>query len=60
MEHALYECEICGSWHPWKWDGDCRDDANRYGDPEEYAARNGVAVHEIELFSMNDRVEADE
>lgn len=25
-----YECGICGCWHPLDWDGDCRDDANRF------------------------------
>jgi hypothetical protein len=27
--HALYECGICSCYHPWNWDADCRDDANR-------------------------------
>lgn len=26
----FYDCGICGHWHPANWDGDCRDDANRY------------------------------
>lgn len=28
---VFYECGICGHYHPAKFDGDCRDDANRYG-----------------------------
>lgn len=27
---TYYECGCCGSYHPTSWDGDCRDDANRY------------------------------
>ena len=40
--------------------GDCRDDNNRYGAPEEYAARLGVTEWDIEVRSMEDRVEADD
>ena len=25
-----YECGICGHLHPWSFNGDCRDDANRF------------------------------
>lgn len=25
-----YECGCCSCYHPATWDGDCRDDANRY------------------------------
>lgn len=45
----FYECGICDCYHPWEWDGDCRDDANR--------------LHEIpddaDLRSMEDRLRAD-
>lgn len=27
---TYYDCGICGEWHPADWDGDCRDDANRF------------------------------
>jgi hypothetical protein len=27
---AYYDCGICGHNHPLGWDGDCRDDANRF------------------------------
>lgn len=46
----FYECGICGAYHPWEWDGDCRDDANRLQEVPDYA----------EVRSMEDRVEADE
>jgi hypothetical protein len=26
----FYDCGICGCYHPVNWDGDCRDDANRF------------------------------
>ena len=26
----FYECGCCGHLHPVEWNGDCRDDANRY------------------------------
>lgn len=29
-----YECGICGCYHPADWDGDCRDDSNRFPDAE--------------------------
>lgn len=60
MEHVLYECGICSCYHPWDWDGDCRDDYNRWGSPEEYARAKGVSADEVEVRSMDDRVAADE
>ena len=57
--HVLYECEICDCFHPWTFDGDCRDDANRYGAPDDYATRHGVDELQIEVRSMEDRVTAD-
>lgn len=26
----LYQCGICDHWHRAAWDGDCRDDAERF------------------------------
>lgn len=26
----FYDCGICGHFHPVNWDGDCRDDVNRF------------------------------
>ena len=59
MEHAIYECGICSCFHPWNWNGDCRNDANRYGSPEDYMERFHVSEKDIEVFSMDERVEAD-
>jgi hypothetical protein len=56
---VLYECGICESLHPWDWDGDCREDRNRYGTAEEYCERHGNAVLEIEVRSWEDRQAAD-
>ncbi|HEY6766622.1 MAG TPA: hypothetical protein VI386_17825 [Candidatus Sulfotelmatobacter sp.] len=30
----FYECGICGHCHPILWDGDCRDDNNRFTNQE--------------------------
>jgi hypothetical protein len=38
---VYYECGICGSFHPWNWDGDCRDDANRFS-IEQLNKKHGV------------------
>lgn len=45
----FYECGCCGAYHPWDWDGDCRDDANRLADVPDYAI----------VRSAEDRAEAD-
>lgn len=36
----FYDCGICGHYHPVNWDGDCRDDANRFN-PDQLDARFG-------------------
>ena len=56
---VIYECGICGSFHPWDFDGDCRDDANRFAGVEDYAAKTGIPENEIEVRCMCDRIEAD-
>ena len=58
--HKIYECGICSCFHPWGWDGDCRDDINRYANPFEYAVRNGITEDRIIEFSMEERLTADE
>ena len=57
--HVLYECGICSGYHPWSWNGDCRDDANRFGGIDEYAERHSVPEIDIEVRTMDERVEAD-
>lgn len=56
---VLYECGICDHLHPWSWDGDCRDDANRYGTAEEFAERHSVPVDTILVLDMCARFAAD-
>ncbi len=53
---VYYECGICDHFHPWHWDGDCRDDANRltYDQLDERHGQDGY-----ELRSMDERVTAD-
>ena len=57
---VLYECGICDCLHPWNFTGDCRDDANRYADAEDYAERNHLSVFAITVFSWEDRLYHDE
>lgn len=62
MGVKLYECGICSSLHPWAWQGDCREDANRYADEVDYAERNGLTRAEcfaIEVMIWAERLEAD-
>ena len=59
-KHVLYECDICTCYHPWDFGGDCREDANRYGAPEEYAEQHKVKPSDVDVRSMDDRVAADE
>ena len=60
VDLIIYECGICDCYHPWNWDGDCRDDSNRYSDPDEYAERNNLNIYAMEIRSMDGRVAADE
>lgn len=41
-----YECGICGSLHPIAWNGDCRDDANRF-EPQQLDENHGPMGWEI-------------
>lgn len=59
-QQIIYECEICSAYHPWDWQGDCRDDTNRFASPEEYAESLGLQSTQIDIRSMDDRVAADE
>ena len=47
---VLVECGCCDCLHPIAFNGDCRDDANRYGTAEEYAQRNRVSIWDIEVM----------
>lgn len=51
-----YDCEICGGIHPWEFNGDCRDDANRFT-AEALDTKHGQ--HDYELLPMDERVAAD-
>jgi 23S rRNA pseudouridine2605 synthase len=48
----IYKCS-CGKYHPWSFDGDCRDDANRYSSPEEYADENDLDPDDIEVRAID-------
>lgn len=55
----LYECGICDHVHRWEFDGDCREDAERYAGYEDYAERNNVSEDDIEVLTWEERLEAD-
>ena len=40
MKPRYYECGCCGCFHAVDWDGDCRDDHNRFN-PEDLNAMFG-------------------
>lgn len=60
-KHIIYECGICSCYHPWDFNGDCRNDPNRYNSPEEYAEKHGLKgeLIDLEVRDMDDRIEAD-
>jgi hypothetical protein len=57
---VLYECGICDCLHPWNFNGDCRDDNNRFADANEYAKKIGRPEIDIRVRSMDERISADE
>jgi len=56
-EHVLYECGICGSLHRWAFDGDCRNDRERFDGPIEYCDKLKVDVplNQIEIKTWEER-----
>lgn len=54
----VYECGICGEYHPWHWKGDCRDDANRI-QIDDYAEFLQCDEAMIQIYSMDERLGAD-
>ncbi len=53
----IYECGICGEYHPWEFNGDCRDDANRIH-PDHIEAMEYLEEN-LEIRTMDERVAAD-
>lgn len=56
----VVECGCCGCWHRQEYDGDCRNDAERFGSPEDAATRLGKRVVEVELDRDEDGFETGE
>ena len=54
--HQVFDCPICGCFHPVGWNDDCRDDANRYDDLSEYARVNHVSVNKVEIIDADEPV----
>lgn len=49
MKPRYYHCGICECYHPAQWDGDCRDDNNRFA-LDELDAKHGP--HDWEEVDM--------
>lgn len=56
--HIIYECGICGGLHKWDWNGDCREDTNRYAAAEDYMEREHVTEWDLCIRSWEERCEA--
>jgi hypothetical protein len=56
LPHVLYECGICDSLHPWAWNGDCREDANRYAGVGDYAEKHKIDMFAVTVVSWEERI----
>ncbi|WP_200338661.1 hypothetical protein [Rhodovibrio sodomensis] len=55
---TYYECGICEAFHPADWNGDCRDDNNRFW-PDQLDARHGAhGWEEIDMPGTEDAAQA--
>ena len=52
--HKLIECGCCGCYHSSDWDGDCRDNDNRFADEEDYVQRTGTSPKDIRMIWLDD------
>ena len=50
--YQIYECGICGSYHAASWEGDCRENENRFADPEDFAKRRSLHLSAVEIVDM--------
>jgi len=50
---SYYRCGICECFHPIAWNGDCRDDANRFS-ADELDAKYGLKWNEVEMPTWKD------
>ena len=54
MKPTYYECGICSQLHPATWDGDCRDDTNRFN-VEDLDALHGMSGwEEIDMCDVDE------
>jgi hypothetical protein len=53
-KHYLADCGCCGGVHPYEFMGDCRDNANRYANDQDYADRNSVPVSDIVMIYLSE------
>lgn len=45
-----YRCGICECFHPLEWNGDCRDDENRFTPDELNDKHGGFGWEEVEML----------
>lgn len=45
----FYRCGCCGCFHPVNWDGDCRDDANRFA-PDQLDEKYDGDWEEVDMY----------
>lgn len=58
MEAVYYQCGICGCLHPWEWNGDCRENANRFT-LDQLEDMYGDDYWHLDIRSMEERIIAD-
>jgi len=44
----IFECGCCGAWHRDSFWGDCRNDTERFIDPEDFGTRSGETWVEVD------------
>ena len=48
-KHKLYECGICDCMHQVGFEGDCREDDERFANEFDYAERTGIDSDDVEI-----------
>lgn len=49
MARRYYRCGICECYHPAEWNGDCRDDANRFASVQLDARYGEYGWEEVDM-----------
>ena len=54
MLYVLSDCGSCGAFHPVVFEGDCRDNQNRFYTVKDYAHTLGVEEDKINILSQEE------